>query len=179
MTKLEKYKRLQKCPSWFQSSSSQGSSVWRNFQIKSEKKMQRIFLETDPAIALSRSRFLSATKTNIQAENNTEVQQRQLPAGLCPSIRQIAHVFALHFLFCPHHLVFFLLFSPLEGVWSGSSVYSVTAACVRGCLHSMSYRHWHFPVVKPHVAAAVHTILTLRVVLASLSRNPEVHQWPS
>lgn len=115
MTKLEKYKRLQKCPSWFQSSSSQGSSVWRNFQIKSEKKMQRIFLETDPAIALSRSRFLSATKTNIQAENNTEVQQRQLPAGLCPSIRQIAHVFALHFLFCPHHLFFVSSFFPLEG----------------------------------------------------------------
>lgn len=115
MTKLEKYKRLQKCPSWFQSSSSQGSSVWRNFQIKSEKKMQRIFLETDPAIALSRSRFLSATKTNIQAENNTEVQQRQLPAGLCPSIRQIAHVFALHFLFCPHHLFFFSSFFPTGG----------------------------------------------------------------
>lgn len=115
MTKLEKYKRLQKCPSWFQSSSSQGSSVWRNFQIKSEKKMQRIFLETDPAIALSRSRFLSATKTNIQAENNTEVQQRQLPAGLCPSIRQIAHVFALHFLFCPHHLFFFFFFPHWRG----------------------------------------------------------------
>lgn len=179
MTTLEKYKRLQKCPSWFQSSSSQGSSVWRNFQIKSEKKMQRIFLETDPAIALSLSHSLCATKTNIQAENNTEVQQKQLPAGLCPSIRQIAQCLPCTFYFMPTICFFFFFSSHWRGVWSSSSVYSVTAACVRGCLHSMSYRHWHFPVVKPHVAAAVHTILTLRVVLASLSHNLEVHQWAS
>lgn len=86
--------------------------------------MQRIFLETDPAIALSLSRSLSATKTNIQAENNTEVQQKQLPAGLCPSIRQIAHVFALHFLFYAHHL-FFSSFFPTGGGCGPAAVCTV------------------------------------------------------
>ena len=140
-------------------------------------KMQWIFLDTDPVIALSLSHSLSVSVCICLPQTNTHPDKKKTgkPEWTPPQVylllllkpRQMLPVFILHFLFCAHICQFFFR---ARGLWSrcsrpssssssSSSMYTVRLQDVSGAFAlAVRYRCWHFPVGEPHVAAAPGTI---------------------
>ena len=156
--------------------------------------MQRIFLDTDPVIALSLCLCVCVSvyhkHTHIPTKKTRQVNQSEIPLKFISSYFQSQHKCCLCLycgvFFCAH--IFFLLKGGGGrggGLWSrcscpssSSSVYKVWLQVVSGASAlAVRYKCWHFPVGEPHVAAAPGAIQALLAVYPSSNHNTLMSQF--